>query len=123
MRPGAQRVIERAFQTASAVLAAPERRALQIAREIYTVAAEMARETGDPLPLELRAPLTYLGQKAVPGILPGAQLPSDPDTAADIVAYLTEGWANMFIGFDREHFDKWKAARDGAMEKLDDAAQ
>jgi len=101
-----------ALRGARRLMEGRERVAGQVAMDIYNVTREAPE--GDPLPMEMRGPLTYVGLRAVPAIAAqhGLKVEDDSKLAADIVEYLTEAWVQTFVGFSPEHFAAWREAMD-----------
>lgn len=108
-------------RAAKAVLGQRESQAMQIGGDVFNVTLDSALKEGeghDPLPLELRGPLTYLGLRCASAIIPRAKLSDNEETVADITAYLTEAYLSVFMEFDVEHFEQWRRAQGTALELL-----
>ncbi|MCA1571200.1 MAG: hypothetical protein LC798_12955 [Chloroflexi bacterium] len=109
------------MRAAKAVLGEREAHATQIASDVFNVTLEHATREGeeaDPLPLELRGPLAYLGLRCASALVPLHKLDPSDVTVADVTAYLTEGYCSMFEGFDVAHFEQWRRANAAAAELL-----
>lgn len=91
--------------------------ARDIAQRVYHAATQLSAEVpGDdrPLPLPVLAPVTVAAENVMPGVLALHELPTDDEAyALDVAAYLVHGFRQMVWGFDRAHFEEWRAAQDG----------
>jgi hypothetical protein len=88
----------------------------RIAQEVYEACVALKPGAADdPLPLAVRGPLFALNVRALEVIR--ARFPdvgASEEEAMDVVAYLTEGWCAMMLGFERGHFEEWRSRQDGS---------
>jgi hypothetical protein len=108
-----QGITNAAVRAAHRVLGEKEARATALAGDIYNVAMEqLDTDVPDPLPLEARVPLNYLGAHCAPYMLGRAKLEPTPENVADVIAYLAECFLSIYVEFDPEHFEKWRKTSD-----------
>lgn len=85
-----------------------EAHAAKIGADIYNIACT-ERDPADELPLEVRAPLSYLGLRAAPHVLGRLGMELSHENVAAVQEYLTQGWVSMFVELDADHFKGWVA--------------
>lgn len=90
-----------------------------IAQAVYNAGHELKHDgEAEPLPLSVMAPLVVAAETVAPATCRLGGLPVEEAMALEVAAYLVEGFREMAVMFDVDHFRKWQQRKEEAVARL-----
>lgn len=114
-------VTNAAVRAARAALREQDEELAAIAQRVYNAGSELKHDgEPEPLPLPVMAPLVVAAETVAPATLRLAGLAATDAMALDVAAYLVEGFREMAVMLDADHFREWQERKTAALAGVSD---